>query len=87
MKRIKRLSALAALSMAVASLVAIPSAKAAVTITVMTPNYTDAMPAFYKDLNDRFMAANPDIKVVQTNLSWDDILVKGRTLEIGRAHV
>ena len=80
MKRIKRLSALAALSMAVASLVAIPSAKAAVTITVMTPNYTDAMPAFYKDLNDRFMAANPTIKVVQTNLSWDDILVKGRTL-------
>ena len=81
MKRIKRLSALAALSMAVASLVAIPSAKAStVTITVMTPNYTDAMPAFYKDLNDRFMAANPTIKVVQTNLSWDDILVKGRTL-------
>jgi len=80
MKRIKRLSALAALSMAVASLVAIPSAKAAVTITVMTPNYTDDMPAFYADLNKRFEAANPDIKVTHTNLSWDDILVKGRTL-------
>ena len=81
MKRIKRLSALAAASLAVASLVAIPSAQAStVTITVMTPNYTDAMPAFYADLNARFMAANPTIKVTHTNLSWDDILVKGRTL-------
>jgi multiple sugar transport system substrate-binding protein len=81
MKKIKRLSAFAALSMAVASLVAIPSANAStVTIQVLTPNYTDAMPAFYADLNKRFEAANPGIKVVHTNLSWDDILVRGRTL-------
>jgi multiple sugar transport system substrate-binding protein len=73
--------AVVALSLTACSATPTPAAKAAdVTITVMTANYTDAMPAFYADLETRFMAANPGIKVVHTNLSWDDILVKGRTL-------
>jgi multiple sugar transport system substrate-binding protein len=55
-------------------------AQAATTIKIITPNYTDAMPAYYADLNARFMAANPTITVEHQNLSWDDILVKGRTL-------
>jgi multiple sugar transport system substrate-binding protein len=55
-------------------------AQAATTIKIITPNYTDAMPAYYADLNARFQAANPTITVEHTNLSWDDILVKGRTL-------
>jgi multiple sugar transport system substrate-binding protein len=38
------------------------------------------MAAYYKDLETRFMAANPTIKVEHENVSWDDILVKGRTL-------
>jgi multiple sugar transport system substrate-binding protein len=63
-----------------ASVLSVAPAQADTTIKIITPNYTDAMPAYYADLNARFMAANPTIKVEHTNLSWDDILVKGRTL-------
>jgi multiple sugar transport system substrate-binding protein len=82
MKKIglRRLSAIAAVSLSATVLAVIPAHAAGVTIKIITPNYTDAMPAYYEDLNARFMAANPDIKVEHTNLSWDDILVKGRTL-------
>jgi len=66
--------------MVTGALVAAAPAQAAVTIKIITPNYTDKMPAFYADLNKRFMAENPGIKVEHENLSWDDILVKGRTL-------
>ena len=76
---LRRLSAIAALSLSATGLVVVP-AQAATTIKIITPNYTDAMPAYYADLNARFEAANPGIKVEHTNLSWDDILVKGRTL-------
>ena len=76
---LRRLSAIAAVSLS-ATVLSVMPAQAATTIKVITPNYTDDMPAYYADLNARFMAANPDIKVEHTNLSWDDILVKGRTL-------
>ena len=81
MKKIglRRLSAIAAVSLSATVLSVLP-AHAATTIKIITPNYTDAMPAYYADLNARFEAANPGIKVEHTNLSWDDILVKGRTL-------
>ena len=81
MKKIglRRLSAIAAVSLSATVLAVVP-AHAATTIKIITPNYTDAMPAYYADLNARFEAANPGIKVEHTNLSWDDILVKGRTL-------
>ena len=73
-------AALASLGLVAGALVvAAPAQANTVTIKVVTPNYTDAMPAYYKDLNARFMAANPTIKVEHENLSWDDILVKGRT--------
>jgi multiple sugar transport system substrate-binding protein len=81
MKKIglRRLSAIAAVSLS-ATVLSVMPAQAATTIKIITPNYTDAMPAYYADLNARFEAANPGIKVEHTNLSWDDILVKGRTL-------
>lgn len=81
MKKIglRRLSAIAAVSLS-ATVLSVMPAHAATTIKIITPNYTDAMPAYYADLNARFEAANPTIKVEHTNLSWDDILVKGRTL-------
>ncbi|CAN2242809.1 UgpB ABC-type sugar transport system, periplasmic component [actinobacterium SCGC AAA044-D11] len=81
MKKIglRRLSAIAAVSLSATVLAVVP-AHAETTIKIITPNYTDAMPAYYADLNARFEAANPGIKVEHTNLSWDDILVKGRTL-------
>jgi multiple sugar transport system substrate-binding protein len=75
-----RLAAVAVIGLSISAFVVAPAKAADVTITVMTPNYTDAMPAFYADLEARFMVANPGIKVVHSNLSWDDILVKGRTL-------
>ena len=77
---LRRLAALAAISLVGTAFAAAPAHAAKITITVMTPNYTDAMPPYYADLEQRFMAANPDITVTHTNLSWDDILVKGRTL-------
>ena len=81
MKKIglRRISAIAAVSLS-ATVLSVMPAQAETTIKVLTPNYTDAMPAYYADLNKRFEAANPEIKVEHTNLSWDDILVKGRTL-------
>ena len=81
MKKIglRRLSAIAAVSLS-ATVLSVMPAHADTTIKIITPNYTDAMPAYYADLNARFEAANPTIKVEHTNLSWDDILVKGRTL-------
>ena len=81
MKKIglRRLSAIAAVSLS-ATVLSVMPAQAATTIKIITPNYTDAMPAYYADLNARFMAANPTITVEHQNLSWDDILVKGRTL-------
>ncbi|MEY2709792.1 MAG: hypothetical protein RL031_665 [Actinomycetota bacterium] len=81
MKKIglRKLSAVAAVALS-ASVLSVAPAQANTTIKIITPNYTDAMPAYYADLNARFMAANPTIKVEHTNLSWDDILVKGRTL-------
>ena len=81
MKKIglRRISAIAAVSLS-ATVLSVMPAHAETTIKVLTPNYTDAMPAYYADLNKRFEAANPEIKVEHTNLSWDDILVKGRTL-------
>ena len=72
-------AALASLGLVAGALTAAPAQANTVTIKVVTPNYTDYMPAYYKDLNARFMAANPTIKVEHENLSWDDILVKGRT--------
>ena len=72
-------AALASLGLVAGALTAAPAQANTVTIKVVTPNYTDDMPAYYKDLNARFMAANPTIKVEHENLSWDDILVKGRT--------
>ena len=72
-------AALASLGLVAGALAAAPAQANTVTIKVVTPNYTDDMPAYYKDLNARFMAANPTIKVEHENLSWDDILVKGRT--------
>lgn len=75
----RRIVALASLGLVASVLVAAPAQANTVTIKVVTPNYTDAMPAYYADLNARFMAANPTIKVEHENLSWDDILVKGRT--------
>lgn len=77
---LRRLAAVAALSFVASAVAVVPAKAAETTITIITPNYTDAMPAYYADLNARFMAANPTIKVVHQNLSWDDILVKGRTL-------
>ena len=81
MKKIglRRLSAIAAVSLS-ATVLSVMPAQAATTLKIITPNYTDAMPAYYADLNARFMAANPTVTVEHTNLSWDDILVKGRTL-------
>ncbi len=76
----RSLAAVASFAMVTGALVAAAPAQAAVTIKIITPNYTDKMPAYYADLNKRFMAENPDIKVEHENLSWDDILVKGRTL-------
>ena len=77
----RSLAAFASLGLVAGALVAAAPAQAAdVTIKVLTPNYTDNMAAYYKDLETRFMAANPTIKVEHENVSWDDILVKGRTL-------
>jgi multiple sugar transport system substrate-binding protein len=79
--RLGRIAAISAISLTVVALVAISPASADnITIKVLTPNYTDAMPAYYADLEARFMAANPGITVKHENLSWNDILVKGRTL-------
>ena len=70
-------AALASLGLVAGALVvAAPAQAAPITIKVLTPNYTDNMAAYYKDLETRFMAANPDIKVEHENVSWDDILVK-----------
>jgi len=77
---LRRLAAVTALGLSVTALAVAPAKAAEVTISVMTPNYTDAMPAYYADLNARFMAANPGIKVTHINISWDDILVKARTI-------
>ena len=81
-KLINRSVAVAAsFALAVGALAAATPAQAnTVTIKVMTPNYTPLMPAYYADLNKRFEAANPGIKVEHENLEWDAILVKGRTL-------
>jgi multiple sugar transport system substrate-binding protein len=81
-KLINRSVAVAAsFALAAGALVAAAPAQAnTVTIKVMTPNYTPLMPAYYADLNKRFMEANPNIKVEHENLEWDAILVKGRTL-------
>jgi multiple sugar transport system substrate-binding protein len=81
-KLINRSVAVAAsFALAVGALAAATPAQAnTVTIKVMTPNYTPLMPAYYADLNKRFMEANPNIKVEHENLEWDAILVKGRTL-------
>ena len=77
----RSLAAIASLGLVAGALVAAAPAQAAdITIKVLTPNYTDNMAAYYKDLETRFMAANPTIKVEHENVSWDDILVKGRTL-------
>ena len=77
----RSLAAFASLGLVATTLVvAAPAQAADVTIKVLTPNYTDNMAAYYKDLETRFMAANPTIKVEHENVSWDDILVKGRTL-------
>jgi len=77
----RSLAAFASLGLVAGALVvAAPAQAAPITIKVLTPNYTDNMAAYYKDLETRFMAANPDIKVEHENVSWDDILVKGRTL-------
>ncbi len=83
MKKFTKRSVAAAASFALvtgALVAAAPAQAADITIKVMTPNYTPKMPAFYEDLNKRFMAANPGIKVEHENLEWDAILVKGRTL-------
>jgi multiple sugar transport system substrate-binding protein len=81
-KLINRSVAVAAsFALAAGALVAATPAQAnTITIKVMTPNYTPLMPAYYADLNKRFEAANPGIKVEHENLEWDAILVKGRTL-------
>jgi multiple sugar transport system substrate-binding protein len=77
----RSLAAFASLGLVATTLVvAAPAQAADITIKVLTPNYTDNMAAYYKDLETRFMAANPTIKVEHENVSWDDILVKGRTL-------
>jgi len=77
----RSLAAVASFALVTGALVAAAPAQAApITIKVLTPNYTDNMAAYYADLEKRFMAANPDITVVHENVSWDDILVKGRTL-------
>jgi len=77
----RSIAAAASFAMVTGALVAAAPAQAAdITIKIITPNYTDKMPAYYADLNKRFEAANPGIKVEHENLSWDDILVKGRTL-------
>ena len=73
-------AALASLGLVAGALAAVPAQASTITIKVLTPNYTDNMAAYYKDLETRFMAANPTIKVEHENVSWDDILVKGRTL-------
>ncbi len=77
---LRRLAAVVALGLSVTALAVVPAKAAEVTISVMTPNYSEKMPAYYADLNARFMAANPTIKVIHTNISWDDILVKARTI-------
>ncbi len=77
---LRRLAAVVALGLSVTALTVAPAQAAEVTISVMTPNYSEKMPAYYADLNARFMAANPTIKVIHTNISWDDILVKARTI-------
>jgi multiple sugar transport system substrate-binding protein len=77
----RSLAAFASLGLVATTLVvAAPAQAADITIKVMTPNYTPLMPAYYADLNKRFEAANPGIKVEHENLEWDAILVKGRTL-------
>ena len=77
----RSIAAFASLGLVATTLVvAAPAQAAPITIKVLTPNYTDNMAAYYKDLETRFMAANPEIKVEHENVSWDDILVKGRTL-------
>jgi multiple sugar transport system substrate-binding protein len=77
----RSLAAFASLGLVATTLVvAAPAQAADVTIKIITPNYLPGMPAYYADLNKRFMEANPTIKVEHENLSWDDILVKGRTL-------
>ncbi|MEN9305177.1 MAG: hypothetical protein RLY76_445, partial [Actinomycetota bacterium] len=69
----RSIAAAASFAMVTGALVAAAPAQAAVTIKIITPNYTDKMPAFYADLNKRFEAANPGITVEHENLSWDDI--------------
>jgi len=79
----RSLAAFASLGLVATTIVVAAPAQAqasTITIKVLTPNYTDNMAAYYKDLETRFMAANPTIKVEHENVSWDDILVKGRTL-------
>ena len=65
MKKIglRKLSAIAAVALS-ASVLSVAPAQADTTIKIITPNYTDAMPAYYADLNARFEAANPGIKWV-----------------------
>jgi len=79
----RSLAAFASLGLVATTIVVAAPAQAqasTITIKVLTPNYTDNMAAYYEDLEKRFMAANPTIKVEHENVSWDDILVKGRTL-------
>lgn len=78
----RRVAAVAAIGLAVGLVGVTAPARAADTITIkiLTPNYTDNMAAYYADLEKRFMADNPGITVQHENVSWDEILVKGRTL-------
>jgi multiple sugar transport system substrate-binding protein len=76
----RSIAAAASFALVTGALVAAAPAQAAVTIKVMTPNYTPLMPKYYEDLNKRFMAANPGITVEHENLEWSDLVVKARTL-------
>jgi multiple sugar transport system substrate-binding protein len=83
MKKLINRSVAVAASFALAAgalFAAAPAQANTVTIKVMTPNYTPLMPAYYEDLNKRFMEANPNIKVEHENLEWSDLVVKARTL-------
>jgi multiple sugar transport system substrate-binding protein len=83
MKKLINRSVAVAASFALAAgalFAAAPAQANTVTIKIITPNYLPDMPDYYADLNKRFMEANPGIKVEHENLTWDAILVKGRTL-------
>ena len=77
----RRVATVAAIGLTLGLVGATAPARAAdITIKVLTLNYTDNMAAYYADLEKRFMVDNPGIKVEHENVSWDEILVKGRTL-------